>query len=133
MSREHLFKGKRIDNGEWVEGFLSKSRYYSGKVLQFCIDREDRGVMISSIVDPETVCEYTGLPDKDGKRIFENYILQGIASDGSIYRGQILFDKGAFCYREKDCSPDYFDNYDDMKVIGNIFDNPELLEGGDTP
>jgi uncharacterized phage protein (TIGR01671 family) len=129
MSREHLFKGKRIDNGEWAEGCLAT--YPNGKARIFKTSSDSNAYSRLYDVDPETVCEDTGLRDENGNRIFENYILQGIASDGGIYRGRIIFNKGAFCYQEKDCSPDYFDNYDDMEVIGNIFDNPKLLEGGE--
>lgn len=64
-----MFRGKRVDNNEWVYGFLSKSRG-NNHFLSLCIDHEENGVMLSSIVEPETIGQYTGLTDKNGKKIF---------------------------------------------------------------
>ena len=72
--REILFRGKRTDNGEWVEGYLSKSRD-ENKQLKLCIDHEEQGVMCSSIVIPETIGQYTGLT-VNGKKIFEGDIIR---------------------------------------------------------
>lgn len=73
MNREILFKAKRLDNGEWVEG------YYIGPigaldVHEICDIHDITGTRVE--VDPSTVCEYTGLTDKNGKKIFEGDIVR---------------------------------------------------------
>lgn len=151
--REILFRGKRVDNGEWVEGYLSKSRDVDGK-LKHCIDFEEKGVMCSSIVIPETVGQYTGLDDRNGDKVFEGDIVKITYNDRLTRRlekedyesymkefclvEQVVFYKGAFCSKvEIENMPLYrplgFDLYaksmlKELEVIGNIHDNPELLE-----
>lgn len=136
--REILFRGKRVDNGEWVYGYLSKSRLqgYENNTLQPSIDREESGVMITSVVIPETIGQYTGLNDKNGKRIFEGNIVKVTDDkrdarefDINIGIGLVEFFNGFWCISE------HIDNslYDmkrcfGVEVIGNIHDNPELLE-----
>lgn len=73
MNREILFKAKRLDNGEWVEG------YYIGPigaldVHEICDIHDITGTRVE--VDPSTVCEYTGLTDKNGMKIFEGDIVR---------------------------------------------------------
>lgn len=136
--REILFRGKRIDNGEWIQGFLSKSRNTEEKpaLLKFCIDYEENGVMYSAIVDPETIGQYTGLTDKNGKRIFEGDIIKHYnrKDDSTIFDTGRVFWRGEYARflrtSEDECK--YF-LIEDMscpyEVIGNIYDNPELLKG----
>lgn len=78
-----LWRGNRVDNSEWVEGYLSKGRNAKEKpaFLKYCIDREETGLMMSYIVDPSTLGECTGLCDKNGKLIFEGDIVQYNAFD----------------------------------------------------
>lgn len=128
--REILFRGKRVDNNEWVYGFLSKSRG-NNHFLSLCIDHEENGVMLSSIVEPETIGQYTGLTDKNGKKIFEGDIVR--------YNGEkhiVVFEtRGETGYFG--IKIDHIETWGFclsvpaklMEVIGNIYDNPELAEG----
>ena len=140
MNNRYIFKGKRKDNGEWVEGFLSKSRG-ENKQLELCIDHEEKGVMCSSIVIPETVGQCTGLKDKNGKLIFEGDIVESRASENKEdwKRWVVQFTDGSFCFeREIPRKRKYkyeqnllgIDNIElyGLTVIGNVYDNPELLE-----
>lgn len=130
--REILFRGKRTDNGKWCEGYLSKSRD-ENKQLKLCIDYEEKGVMCSSIVIPETVGQYTGLKDKNGKRIFEGDIVY-CKSRLDNANMVVIFECGQFRmvlsenYRNYQTNSGFYDiNCFDKEVIGNIHDNPELL------
>ena len=127
--RDILFRGKRVDNGKWIEGSLS-TEYY----------KECGCVMVSPTsddcfkVDPETVGQYTGLTDKNGKKIFEGDILEGDLEDsldpGAKWRSEVIWGKfGWNCKGNKISLP--MDEYDirEGEVIGNIHDNPELLKG----
>lgn len=128
--REILFRGKRVDNNEWVYGFLSKSRG-NNHFLSLCIDHEENGVMLSSIVEPETISQYTGLTDKNGVKIFEGDIVR--------YNGEkhiVVFEtRGETGYFG--IKIDHIETWGFclsvpaklMEVIGNIHDNPELVEG----
>ena len=115
--REILFKAKSVDNGEWIEGF-----YYftENPKLQnhHIIDKQGNcyGVI------PETVCEYTGLMDKNGKRIFENDIVLCNRYDDENY--QVVMSDIWNLPREM-----FGSNLNWREVIGNIFENPELLKG----
>ena len=114
--REILFRGKRADNGEWVEGDLLHPDIYGNG---YSVEDFTKGKNNCFDVIPETVGQYTGLTDKSGKKIFEGDIL----SSEWGYKGEVgLFSIGyAFikCLFNEDC-----------EIIGNIHDNPELLKGG---
>lgn len=114
------FRGKRVDNGEWVTGFV-------------LFDKDQREAVIAKLTDTESVCEYvnpatvgqfTGLTDKNGKEIYEGDVVE--------------FDAGGVCevsycvgggFAGFELSPAFTDEniLTDVEVIGNIHDNPELL------
>ena len=129
--REILFRGKRLDNGDWVYGYyvhigpVSCQRAY--------IIPEYASSLYVNEVDPSTVGQYTGLKDKNGKRIFDGDIakvLQGkdkdIAYVGFENCAFMLYPKTGNIYERTIW--EYWYNDWDVEVIGNITDNPELLE-----
>lgn len=157
--RDILFRGKRKDNGEWVEGFYSQfhnrptiNEPNSHQIFELI----DEGIKLFGtsiggfwrIVDPETVGQYTGLKDKNGKKIFEgdywvdtdeNDVFVVEFRDGQFcfvtygVRGALMeygWDEIAGGFGECDCEPmtDYI--IENIEINGNIHDNPELLKGG---
>jgi uncharacterized phage protein (TIGR01671 family) len=120
--REILFRGKRKDNGEWIEGdSLIHSMYKKGDV---CIGVVE-GLAIHSVI-PSTIGQFTGLTDKNGKKIFEGDIVKYSNGYGHIAWAEL---HGAFmCVEENGEYWEWFSNMYDIEVIGNIHDNPELLE-----
>ncbi len=141
MSREILFRAKRADNGEWVEGCLliSDERYFI--IPEFgvsCIEEvkyrtTDKLITLYAFeVDPETVCQYTGLTDKNGKKIFEGDIIKEKTTVGIVKFGKCGNGFHYGFYIEWLTCPHlrpelaFWDS--EIQVTGNIFDNPELLE-----
>ena len=141
--REILFRGKRLQGGNWIEGYffksdINKKERNSGKATLIFTPDCDTFIMVpechnSFMVVSDTVGQYTGLKDKNGKRIFEGDIakvLQGKDKD-IAYVG---FENGAFMLYPKTGNIyertlwEYWYNDWDVEVIGNITDNPELLE-----
>ena len=141
--REILFRGKRLQGGDWVEGYFFKSDINkrareSGKATLIFTPDCDTFITVpechnSFMVVSDTVGQYTGLTDKNGKRIFEGdvaKVLQGKDKD-IAYVG---FENGAFMLYPKTGNIyertlwEYWYNDWDVEVIGNITDNPELLE-----
>ena len=116
--REILFRGKRLDHGVWEEGYYSPMdlpSYDAEPVDVPCIIRKKD--LLWCKVDPATVGQYTGRTDKNGKKIFEGDIIK--AEWG--YQGEVEFD--SFIYAMMESTID-----DNVEVIGNIHDNPELLD-----
>ena len=146
MNREFLFRGKQEDNGEWIEGYYAKigTHIYilTGKIVLHN-HSDDYGLPCAKAktvaVVPETVGEYTGALDKNGKKIFEGDILKFINSDvpPSVSLYVVLWDNSLLAWRTQSAgnySNGDYDGFDelcdcaeDMEVIGNIYDNPELL------
>ena len=137
--REILFRGKRMDDGEWVDGYLVKA--VGGECMILPVTTEHCGGAEFSEgyhCDPTTVGQYTGLKDKHGKRIFEGDILRWTGEDGETGKVIVIFAGGSFllkCVEVLDAPADPFDEFDrggqTLEVIGNIHDNPELLKGGE--
>lgn len=133
--REILFKAKRIDNGEWVEGFYCKRKtgHYDNigfhDEYKYCIIVEfsDGGITWCD-VDPSTICQYTGLTDKNGQKIWENDVAYMRCNGLSGY-GKVIYENGCFWIDDKKrCRKYPFSNHDvRYRVDGNIFDNPELM------
>lgn len=125
--REILFRGKRNDNGEWVEGAFLNDRdgafYICPAVsdISYGDGGNRRRIGCWYKVDPSTVGQYTGQKDKNGKQIFEGDILSIWNESHDV----VVFEDGAF-YLENTSIPMRFANK--FEVIGNITDNPELLE-----
>ena len=139
--REIIFRGKRIDNGEWVEGFYIKANYHwhNHGIHEDWIatDTVQNGgwcnVRGKHAVDPETVGQYTGLTDKNGKKIFEGDIVRCYFADGYEEEGSIRWSNADVRFSFVPFDEKYLwgiDNTDKFEIIGNIHDNPELLKGG---
>ncbi len=130
MQDRYLFRGERIDNGEWVQGNLVNSVY---KKNDTCVGAYGSNVGMHQ-VDPSTLCQCTGLEDKNGKLIWENDILSGHIDNEfpeNETRKCVVWHKNGWCTNEPGC--DYYEGLDDFdsenfEVIGNMIDNPELLE-----
>lgn len=120
--REILFRGKRVDNGEWVEGDLRHGNYFGGDKTVYIVQNEVYTVNIPVI--PETVGQYTGLTDENGTKIFEGDIVNLLYSD---FYGQDRC--GKFVYDDMTNTDIIFriETSHAIEVIGNIHDNPELL------
>lgn len=148
MSREILFRGKRVDNGEWVYGYLFDDGYQNPRHVfvgglmideykgTACDEWDINGIDFYD-VNPNTICQYTGLTDKNGKKIFEGDIVRCGEICGEVKFGLyesnwqigkynqgffVTFPKEYFLRKELG----YYENK--VVVIGNIYDSPKLLE-----
>lgn len=142
MNREVIFRGKRLDNGKWLYGDFMHDNHQGCYIFP----NDCTGLYTENKVDPDTVGEFTGMRDKHGKKVFEGdivrrrdsafgYIDVGVVKydchlgafvlecedDGRIY--QCTFKKD-FSYNDGKCTIEGTYSYE---VIGNIYDNPELL------
>lgn len=135
MSREILFKGKHIHamdsnehlNGTWVHGYLSDKDYIYDKSLEG-----------EFLVDEDTICQYTGLTDKNEKKIFEGDVVK----DSAGVCGEVKFGLYAAGFSIPDTNQGFYIEFPEKSlyreelgywrnkivVVGNVFDNPELLE-----
>lgn len=142
MSKENLFKAKRIDNGEWIKGSLLVLDDGSYRIATSCLvgDVENILTVCAYDVGPDTVCQYTGLTDKNGNKIWENDIVKDV--EFGEYRAVVEY--GAIncscCYGVYGWTFEPIGGYsqvcdirepNEVEVIGNIFDNPELLKGSE--
>lgn len=129
--RERLFRGKRVDNGEWIVGGLLQDddgkTYIVGYEHRGGIDGMIDAELILWEVIPETVGQYVELPDKNGEKIFEGDIVRD-TEDFDV--GKIFFDThtAMFVIGFETTIADFNDGYS-LEVIGNIYDNPELVGG----
>lgn len=134
--RQILFRGKRIENGEWYVGSLhleyeGVTNTLQGAYLLGKYSPAYKNAVHGYIeVDPETVSEFTGMLDRNGERIFEDDIVKVSSPSGSSYYAKIEYDCGCYWVSNPDIQiPDTINNFnmDFVVVEGNIFDNPELL------
>ena len=122
--REIKFRGKRIDNGEWVKGDFAQVCYNEKSKIEY---KDARGRDYFPNVVPSTVGQYTGLKDKSGKEIFEGDIVK-YHPEANQGIGRVVFQgSGFYVIDDFDCILDEF-AVKGIEVIGNIYDNPELLE-----
>ena len=131
--REILFKAKRKDNGEWVEGYY-RSIPCMGMLEHYIMPRNPKNRMEQYAIAPDTLCQYTGLTDKNGRRIWENDIVSAW-SEGKNAIGKVIRRADGLyimypAYQNKEfwglCPKK--NGKTTVEVIGNIFDNADLLE-----
>lgn len=153
MEDRYLFKAKRIDNGEWVQGYYVKGLDVFTNCEEIHIIFEPNTMFYSSgetdgwyKVDPSTICQFAGLKDMNGKLIWENdiihkqfYIDYDAYANSEAYTGRIQYEYGGWSVEitKSDgsvcVSPiiemiAYSKDIEHFEVIGNIFENPELLK-----
>jgi uncharacterized phage protein (TIGR01671 family) len=134
--REIKFRGKRLDNGEWVYGYVYKDALIGCNILQ------TKPCLAAIMVDPSTAGQYTGLKDKNGREIFEGDIVELTNTyKGMNTKSIVEIDFIDFTFAGKwaeEYSPSGYmynplGSYNfpivTIEVIGNIYENPELLEG----
>ncbi len=131
--RKILFSGKRMDNGEWVEGSLLRFTDGSAMIMpsnSMAYVPKGKNVFCSAEcyeIDTETVGEYTGEKDKNGVKVFEHHIVKTKSGIGVIN-----FDNGCFSVQDNHSrnnpALDIVMNEGEIEVIGNVFDNPDFLD-----
>lgn len=145
--RDILFKAKRKDNGECIIGNLVVTEdaeegwetiiipTFDSNIFTKGVAKGDLGFENWHRVDKKTICQYTGLTDKNGTKIWENDILKGLFLHGMEVTAVVIFKDGAFGLKWSRGNVEEFSPFTSIcnvsfEVIGNIFDNPELLKGG---
>lgn len=129
MESRYLYRGKRIDNGEWVEGYLSYPFCTEkGNESYYFYAKDSLGFFCRCVVDASTICQCTGLKDKNGRLIWENDIVKCGNTTAVIWDEHFA----SWCLTKKRWMFHHFfgesQSPEDCEVIGNTFDNPELLE-----
>lgn len=134
--REILFRGKSLYYGKWVEGFLEERKTplqaaLGGGIRYICAPRQDGDSCELYDVAPETVGQYIGLNDMDGRKIFEGDLVKIRGWEPPVM--QVAFIEGAFCLAdaEGECVGDihyiHHAGVEAAKVIGNIHENMDVL------
>ncbi|HAA3016071.1 TPA_asm: hypothetical protein GYW62_07855 [Listeria monocytogenes] len=126
------FRGKRIDNREWVYGNLMQ--FEDSATFIFADERKGASTLTYAhfiinnmhAIDEKTIDQYTGLKDKNGKKIFEGDV--GWDEHNECY-GVVKFEEGKFLYVWENIAEDLWEVADAIEICGNIHENLELLEG----
>ena len=136
MKREIKFRGKRKDNGEWIYGYYVRD--CENSLIIVIGEKALYNLHIPHQVIPESVGQYTGLKDKNGKEIYIGDVVQDkydIKGNPEIDTGRIDFINGCTCVTYFDLDEDeqrqYYPAYNGLKyyeVIGNVHENPELIK-----
>lgn len=141
MKREILFRSQRVDNNEWEKGFLVIDPKGESRIYFKPFDEVTSNTFL--FVKPETVGQFTGLLDKNGKQIFEDDIVkvyEKINDEVKDWNNVVCFKSGCFSLYNPDCCEQCKNGLGitctlneafylgDIEVIGNIYDNPELLK-----
>lgn len=139
--REILFKAKRIDNCEWIEGCYEKRYDLLGNEEHLIFHADSYNVWEYAEIIPETLCQFTGLCDKNGKKIWENDILMAhldeFYPEDVTYEtiewgvaGWVVHETSSIDREHGSVDREYIDEFDlkHFEVVGNIFDNKELLQ-----
>lgn len=130
MQDRFLSRGKRIDNGEWVEGYLSYPFCTKkGNESYYFYAKDSLGFFCRCVVDASTICQCTAMPDKNKKLVFEHDIVWD-SDERAFY--EIIWNQEDMCWNVEDADghkSEFEECYGStIEVNGNIFDNPELLE-----
>lgn len=135
MENRYLFRAKSLDDGEWVQGcyIYDVARDRSESLNEFAHRIQPLYEnAYAEPVDPSTICQCTGLKDKNGNLIWENDIVKGKYYDGGKayeHMGQIKYDCQSYKVVGINQYKGYHAELDNLyETVGNIFDNPELLE-----
>ena len=124
MEDRFLFRGKKIDNGEWIQGYL-----YGIWERRYILWGMTNDIPNMVEVDPETVCQCTAMPDKNKKLVFEHDIVWD-SDERAFY--EIIWNQEDMCWNVEDADghkSEFEECYGStIEVNGNRFDNPELLE-----
>ena len=143
--REILFRGKRLDNGEWIEGHLiqyedGRARICESHTEIFCYEK-DRSIIqtVAHEVEPSTVGQYTGLKDMNDRPIFEGDVLKryydDLYADDAVIEHVVWFNNGWCANDVTNMTYEAYSIFEDdvipyAEIIGNIHDNPEFMKEG---
>ena len=129
MTREILFRGKRADNGKWIFGDLR--HIFHGEYRAHIVDNSNglNNGVCGLEVDPETVSQFTGLCDKNGVKIFEGDIVH-VKARSCSFTGCVIYwlEEARYVCKTKSGMRYAICAKFEFEVLGNIYDNPELLE-----